>query len=254
MGDVPIIRQSLEESESNLNVNCVDYMGRNALHLAVDSEAMDSIELLLDKLSFENIEEALLHAISKGVTKTVKIMIEHPTYMAGEDQVRRSGMRDPFFRTEEKSQFSPDITPLILSAHYNNHEMIQMFLSRNHTIERPHPISCQCTDCVTKQNYDSLKRSRSRLNAYRALASPAFMALSSPDPIMTTFELRQEMKKLAQVEKEFKVRHCIHFNNIVLVYCTVLCPKYDVNLATALEKRHKVCLSKVQCITQLNVT
>lgn len=54
------------------------------------------------------------------------------------------------------------------------------------------------------QNYDSLKRSRSRLNAYRALASPAYMALSSPDPIMTTFELRQEMKKLAQVEKEFK--------------------------------------------------
>ena len=48
-------------------------------------------------------------------------------------------------------------------------------------------------------------RSRSRLNAYRALASPAYMALSSRDPIMSTFELRQEMKKLAQVEKEFKV-------------------------------------------------
>jgi len=31
------------------------------------------------------------------------------------------------------------------------------------------------------------------------------MALSSHDPIMSTFELRQEMKKLAQVEKEFKV-------------------------------------------------
>jgi hypothetical protein len=31
------------------------------------------------------------------------------------------------------------------------------------------------------------------------------MALSSPDPIMTTFELRQEMMKLAEVEKEFKV-------------------------------------------------
>lgn len=31
------------------------------------------------------------------------------------------------------------------------------------------------------------------------------MALSSRDPIMSTFELRQEMKKLAQVEKEFKV-------------------------------------------------
>ena len=205
LGDVPIIRQSLEENEVVLNCNCVDYMGRNALHLAVDSENMDAIELLLDKLSFECVEEALLHAISKGSTKIVKVCIEHPNYIAEEDRVKKSGYRDPFFRTEEKSQFSPDITPLILAAHYNNHEIIQMFLSRNNTIEKPHPSSCTCNDCFTKQNYDSLKRSRSRLNAYRALASPAYMALSSPDPIMTTFELRQEMKKLAQVEKEFKV-------------------------------------------------
>ena len=80
-----------------------------------------------------------------------------------------------------------------------------MFLARNHTIEKPHAISCNCSDCVTRQNYDSLKRSRSRLNAYRALASPALMALSSHDPIMSTFELRQEMKRIALVEKEFKV-------------------------------------------------
>jgi len=147
------------------------------------------------------------HVCMTGCSQTIacfQVIIEHPDYIAGAERCRRT-QKDPFFRTDEKSQFSPDITPLILAAHYNNHEMIQMFLSRNHTIERPHPIACQCSDCVTKQNYDSLKRSRSRLNAYRALASPAYMALSSPDPIMTTFKLRQEMKLLAQVEKEFKV-------------------------------------------------
>ncbi len=206
LGDAPIIRQSLEENEIALNVNCVDYMGRNALHLAVDSENMEAVESLLDKINYECMEEALLHAISKGAAKVVKVIIEHPNYIAGEECVKRSGVRDPFFRTDEKSQFSPDITPLILSAQYNSHEIIQMFLSRNHTIEKPHSIACACTDCVAKQNYDSLKRSRSRLNAYQALASPAYMALSTPDPIMATFELRQEMKKLAQVEKEFKVR------------------------------------------------
>ncbi|KAL8607311.1 hypothetical protein ACOMHN_039461 [Nucella lapillus] len=218
LGDLGIVRQSLEESsDSSLSVNCVDYMGRNALHLAIDSEKLDIIEILLDNLSFNCIEEALLHAISKGATKVVKIIIEHPNFMAGEDRLRRLGGGEAFFRTEEKSQFPPDITPLILAAHYNNHEIIQMFLSRNHTIEKPHPISCKCTDCVTKQNYDSLKRSRSRLNAYRALASPAYMALSSPDPIMTTFELRQEMMKLAEVEKEFRseylgmVEQCMNF-------------------------------------------
>ena len=210
-----IVRQSLEDSsDSNLNVNCVDYMGRSALHLAIDSEKLDVIEILLDNLSFNCIEEALLHAISKGGVKMVKLITEHPNFMAGEDRLRRMGGGEAFFRNEEKSQFSPDITPLILAAQYNNHEIIQLFLSRNHTIDKPHPISCKCSDCVSKQNYDSLKRSRSRLNAYRALASPAYMALSSPDPIMTTFELRQEMKKLAQVEKEFKVRTlCDRDNN-----------------------------------------
>lgn len=77
-------------------------------------------------------------------------MIEHPNYIAGAELYRRT-QKDPFFRTDEKSQFSPDITPLILAAHYNNHEIIQMFLSRNQSIDRPHPISCQCADCVTKQ-------------------------------------------------------------------------------------------------------
>ena len=111
-----------------------------------------------------------------------------------------------------------------------------MFLARNHTIDRPHPIACQCHDCVTKQNYDSLKRSRSRLNAYRALASPAYMALSSPDPIMTTFELRQEMKKLAAVEKEFKVtiKRYAQGNNsyyyfgmpkVIIAIITLVCPR-----------------------------
>jgi len=75
MGDVPIVRQSLEENEQSvtLNINCVDYMGRSALHLAVDSESMETVEHLLDKINFECIEEALLHAISKGATKIVKV-------------------------------------------------------------------------------------------------------------------------------------------------------------------------------------
>jgi len=218
LGDVPIVRQSLDDGALTLNVNCVDYMGRSALHLAVDSDSMELVELLMEKISHECVEEALLHAISKGATKIVKVVIEHPNYIAGAEQYKRT-QKDPFFRTDEKSQFSPDITPLILAAHYNNHEIIQMFISINHTIDKPHPIACTCCDCVTKQNYDSLKRSRSRLHAYRALASPAYMALSSQDPIMTTFQLRQEMKLLAQVEKEFKVLYITrnHHHHLLLL-------------------------------------
>ncbi|KAK2166717.1 hypothetical protein LSH36_36g02035, partial [Paralvinella palmiformis] len=138
-----------KEGRGVLNPNCVDYMGRNALHLAIDSESVEAIEILMEK-------------------------------------------------------YPPDVTPLMLAAHKNDHEMIQMFLARGSAIEKPHAIYCQCQDCFVKQQCDSLKRSRSRLNAYKALSSPAYIALSSLDPITETFELRQEMMQIAEVEKEFQ--------------------------------------------------
>jgi len=52
-------------------------MGRSALHLAVDSESMETVELLLDRVNFECIEESLLHAISMGATKIVKVLTLH---------------------------------------------------------------------------------------------------------------------------------------------------------------------------------
>ena len=89
----------------------------------------------------------------------------------------------------------------------NDHEIIQLLISRGHVIDHPHPIYCDCSDCEQRQSADSLKRSLSRLHAYKALSSPTFMALSTTDPITTTFELRQEMMQVAEVEKEFKVSH-----------------------------------------------
>jgi len=91
----------------------------------------------------------------------------------------------------------------------NDHEIIQLLISRGHVVDHPHAIYCECTDCQQRQSADSLKRSLSRLHAYKALSSPTFMALSSSDPITTTFELRQEMMQVAEVEKEFKVRHVV---------------------------------------------
>ena len=66
MGDYGLLREILESAElcltmsgevSGININCVDYMGRNALHLAVDSENAECIELLLDRLNWECQEE-----------------------------------------------------------------------------------------------------------------------------------------------------------------------------------------------------
>lgn len=48
-----------------------------------------------------------------------------------------------------------------------------------------------------------------RINAYRALASPSLIALSSTDPILTAFELSWELKNLAYTEHEFKAEYTV---------------------------------------------
>jgi len=40
---------------------------------------METVDLLLDRVNFECIEESLLHAISKGATKIVKV--RHASYV-----------------------------------------------------------------------------------------------------------------------------------------------------------------------------
>nr|CAD7264599.1 unnamed protein product [Timema shepardi] len=92
------------------------------------------------------------------------------------------------------SMFTPDITPLILAAHRNNYEILKILLDRGATLPMPHDIKCGCEECLRDSNEDSLRHSMSRVNEYRALASPSLIALSSNDPILTAFQLRQCQK------------------------------------------------------------
>ena len=70
-------------------------------------------------------------------------------------------------------------------------------------------LRCGCEECSVSRSEDSLRHSRSRINAYRALASPSLIALSSKDPILTAFELSWELKQLAFDEYEFKSEYLV---------------------------------------------
>jgi ankyrin repeat protein len=39
-----------------------------------------------------------------------------------------------------QSTFTPDITPLMLAAHYNNYEIIKILLDRGATLPAPHDV------------------------------------------------------------------------------------------------------------------
>nr|CAI5851754.1 unnamed protein product [Callosobruchus analis]CAI5853710.1 unnamed protein product [Callosobruchus analis] len=96
--------------------------------------------------------------------------------------------------------FMPDLTPLILAAHRNNYEILKLLLDRGATVPMPHDVKCGCDECIHQSEEDSLRHSLSRLNEYKALASPSLIALSSSDPLLTAFQLSWELRGLAFAE------------------------------------------------------
>lgn len=63
-GNIPEVRRMLLQVP-NLNVNAVDYMGQNALQLAVANEHLEVTELLLGREDLARVGDALLLAISR---------------------------------------------------------------------------------------------------------------------------------------------------------------------------------------------
>ncbi|XP_027812127.1 short transient receptor potential channel 3 isoform X6 [Ovis aries] len=268
-GNIPVVRKMLEESKT-LNVNCVDYMGQNALQLAVGNEHLEVTELLLKKENLARIGDALLLAISKGYVRIVEAILNHPGFAASKrltlSPCEQELQDDDFYAYDEDgTRFSPDITPIILAAHCQKYEVVHMLLMKGARIERPHDYFCKCGDCTEKQRHDSFSHSRSRINAYKGLASPAYLSLSSEDPVLTALELSNELAKLANIEKEFKNDYrklsmqCKDFVVGVLDLCrdseeveAIL--NGDLESADPLEMhRHKASLSRVKLAIKYEV-
>ncbi|XP_061044199.1 short transient receptor potential channel 7 isoform X3 [Eubalaena glacialis] len=207
-GNIPVVRKMLEESKT-LNFNCVDYMGQNALQLAVGNEHLEVTELLLKKENLARVGDALLLAISKGYVRIVEAILSHPAFAQGQrltlSPLEQELRDDDFYAYDEDgTRFSHDITPIILAAHCQEYEIVHILLLKGARIERPHDYFCKCSECTEKQRKDSFSHSRSRMNAYKGLASAAYLSLSSEDPVLTALELSNELARLANIETEFK--------------------------------------------------
>ncbi|XP_048512013.1 transient receptor potential-gamma protein isoform X2 [Athalia rosae] len=213
-GDIASVRRMLQRAQETdyTNINCVDPLGRSALLMAIDNENLEMVELLIEHRV--DTKDALLHAISEEFVEAVEVLLEHEEsfHRSGDPHVSSSvssACRLPSWEAlpPDTATFTPDISPLILSAHRDNYEIIKILLDRGATLPMPHDVRCGCDECVTSRMEDSLRHSRSRINAYRALASPSLIALSSKDPILTAFELSWELRRLSFLEHEFKVEY-----------------------------------------------
>uniref|UniRef100_A0A7N6B0H9 Transient receptor ion channel domain-containing protein n=1 Tax=Anabas testudineus TaxID=64144 RepID=A0A7N6B0H9_ANATE len=210
-GNIPEVRRMLLHVP-NLNVNAVDYMGQNALQLAVANEHLEVTELLLGRADLARVGDALLLAISKGYVRITEALLGHPSFR----DLRRltaspaqADMLDDFYAYDEDgTRFSHDVTPVILAAHCQEYEIVHTLLSKGARIDHPHDYFCGCDSCNYQQQFDSFSHSRSRINAYRGLASPAYLSLSNEDPVLAALELSNELAMLANIEKEFKNDYC----------------------------------------------
>ncbi|XP_023225280.1 transient-receptor-potential-like protein [Centruroides sculpturatus] len=229
-GDKPTMIRCLQPPNP-VNVNCTDIIGRSAIQIAVDNENVEIVEILLK----ENVKigDALLYAIREGVYKIVEMLINHHSITCDMLSNDWSKSKTP---GEESSDYSPDISPVILAAHCNQFEILQLLLSRGAVIEKPHQLSCVCQKCHEGMHTDSLRHSLFRIHTYRALASPAWMSLTSEDPILTAFKLSWELEHLAHKENEFKDIYLELSNQ---------CKKYSCDLLD-------LCRSTEEVITLLN--
>ncbi|CAF2578783.1 unnamed protein product [Rotaria sp. Silwood2] len=224
-----------------ININCLDPLGRSALSIAIEYENIEMIELLL---SYNvDTGEALLHAIDEEFVEAVELLLQHedlkqqqqknhinvynnrysnnigiidksnPLFTLAQDALEKEKKEQQYDITQKVHEqlnlstsrlYTPDITPVILAAHRDNYEILKILLERGEKVTEPHDVRCDCANCIVYNKEDSLRHSRSRINAYKALSSPCYISLSSRDPIMTAFDLNRELKRLSRIENEFK--------------------------------------------------
>jgi len=80
-----------------------------------------AVRLLLDHVDRRQVYQALLAAINLGNEDIAETIIEHPKYdeISGELSKQRGGLQ----QFNDDSQFSEEITPLILASQQNRFEV-----------------------------------------------------------------------------------------------------------------------------------
>lgn len=193
-GDMELVRDLLSRrDEIKLNVNCCDPLARGALIIAIENENLQMIKLLMEAKI--DIGDSLLYAIEENFVEAVELLLDYQDSMP-------VPLRLP---VHEDSIFGSDLTPLTLAAHKNNFEIVKLLLDRKtEAIVYPHDPRCDCSTCCRSRSDDCLKHSQSRINSYRALASPCMLAMANDDPLLAAFRMSEKLENLARMEPEYK--------------------------------------------------
>ncbi|CAH1772636.1 unnamed protein product [Owenia fusiformis] len=234
-GDIQTIMK-IVNADVNFNLNVLDIFGRSALEIAVEGEYIDIVEFLLPKSSIQCINDAMLLAISKDNARLTEMLLKQDLMLC--QRMKHFDLESiQGVRHRNSPRFSQDITPLVLASQRNNFCLVKLLLMHGVSIKKPCPYFCDCQGCTSEREIDSVMHSRSRLNRYMGLASPAYLCFSrSKDPILSAFQLAHDLKDLAGIEKEYKKEY---------FYLSDQCEKYAIDLLD-------MCRTKDEVMTILN--
>ncbi|GFR30020.1 short transient receptor potential channel 4 [Trichonephila clavata] len=227
-GDLEAVRDFLETV--TINTDCCDYKGQRALDIAIINRDLDLVTFLLDNLPVTTTHFycAVLRAVFENEADILEMLLDR----AEEDNRLHAHLKELINGGPECSKCLPDVaatnmTPTMAAATIGNIEITRMLLERGYSIQKPHSPKCQCRELCAKrsQNGETLTESIGRMSAYRALASPTYLILTSEDPILAAFELSQEMEKLSRLlpenQKEYQElsKQCSKFAAAILNQC-----------------------------------
>ncbi|KAF8565740.1 hypothetical protein P879_04719 [Paragonimus westermani] len=200
-GDLSTLKQLIDRADQlKLNLNCTDTLGRDVLRIVIENEHLELLAVLLTIPQID-LRDSLLHAINEDNMSAVDLILH-----AEADRASRKNLKGLLGRIQSTC-FTPDVTPIMLAAHRDNYVILKMLLDRGDRILKPHDLSCACHVCVQARRTDGLQHSKLRINTYRALTSPSFIILTSNDPILSAFEMSWELRKLGELENEFRTEY-----------------------------------------------
>ncbi|XP_077863795.1 short transient receptor potential channel 4-like [Saccoglossus kowalevskii] len=189
-GDKKAVLQSLENVDpARLNVNCIDSEGRSALIIAIQNGNIEIIKLLIDY--GVELGDSLLRAVDVQLTPAVSMICGY---------IKKKNTPDRLYCRAFNGDLHPDITPIILAAHHNNYDIVKILLDHGARIEDPEYYSFQTEEFT-------LQHSLGTINVYRALASQAYISLTSEDPITSAFQLSHKVRTLSKRDYEFRYQY-----------------------------------------------
>lgn len=210
----------------HVNVNCKNYNGETALQIAIEKDAIEIMQILLRKGA--EIRSALFQAVRNNSLHCVRILVAYdPNVRRGTGpKTLERGTSAKARRTT--SSFDEFLTPLELAVLNGNSEIVKFLVSKGFKVDDPQ--SCQSfkpqdlDDQNEKETMIRLRDSLVKLNTYRALASPLYIAhkylhetqaerkdlgrktysKSINDPLLQSLKFKRKLKKLARNEGEFR--------------------------------------------------